>query len=122
MPLYLVNRIFLKFILMETVNYPGENQTEAGFLAVAEGAVKTLGFEFDADGKMFVETMIKTGVDNLGPSPAFEDVQSAQIKLVFIMAQTTTQIVPGSNTIDSSAFIRVKKLLCPFPPFWKAPC
>lgn len=98
------------------------NHFEQTLAETARDAIAQSGLDITADGRKFVSELINHGVRNLGPSPRSGDISEAQYKLSYIIQQAAREARSSSDTINARVFTAVKKLLCPFPPFWKAPC
>ena len=101
------------------------NTLEEGFRLLASGCAMSYGYSFSAKCELDLHQMIHEGTSSLlsqGP-PLPIKIKKAQDNLVYIAFNL---VIEAKRThkpeIEEIVFEKIRKALCPLPPWIKAPC
>ena len=98
---------------------------EQGFRLLAVNTAMSYGYGFSPNSQHLVNEMIRQGVTELRANgqPDPNDVYEAQRDLVrFVYELVEEAQRSGTPEIQESIVAKIKKALCPLPPWLKAPC
>jgi hypothetical protein len=101
------------------------NNLEQGFRLLAVSTALSYGYGFSPNSQHLINEIIRDGVNTLRAQgePPPDVVHQAQDDLVRLVFNLVTE-AQSSNTseIQENIVAKIKKLLCPLPPWLKAPC
>jgi len=101
------------------------NTLEQGFRLLAASAAMSYGYGFSPQSQWLLNEMIREGVTSLRASgePTPMVIKKAQDDLILFVFDLVIEAQQSqSQEIQENIVEKIKKKLCPLPPWLKAPC